>query len=303
MTNDQKPKDDENLGSFYVGRRTPPAPERVLPKGGLTVIAILVFIAVVWYAYPTAEEVHETTDLPVVLAEKSAYKFAPDDPGGMKVPHQDSTVFDPLDKKDAKRVERLLPGTEDPMDKDAALTSGADAPAAQATAQMQKVGIGTEKLITAAEAVKAEPVKTETAKPVQKPAAAKVETPAAKTETAKPADVKTETKPAAKSAPVKTETAKTEMVKPAAQAAASTGNVYIQLGAYRSADGAAIDWKKLQQKHPELLKGLSMRTQRVDLGAKGVFNRLQAGGVSDARAREICDVLKTANSGGCIVVR
>ncbi|MDY0008100.1 MAG: SPOR domain-containing protein [Bdellovibrionales bacterium] len=307
MTNDQKPKDDENLGSFYVGRRTPPTPERVLPKGGLTVIAVLVFIAVVWYAYPTAEEAHETTDLPVVLAEKAAFKFTPDDPGGMKVPHQDSTVFDPLDKKDAKRVERLLPGTEDPMDKDTALAGGEDTALAETSAQMQKIGIETEKVITAAETVKAEPVKPETAKPVQKPAAVKTETQpkteTVKTEIAKPAEKKAETKPAAKPAPVKAETAKTSTAKPAAQAAASTGNVYIQLGAYRSADGAAIDWKKLQQKHPELLKGLSMRTQRVDLGAKGVFNRLQAGGVSDARAREICDVLKTANSGGCIVVR
>lgn len=279
MNEDQKPQ-DENIGSFYVGRRPPPAPERVLPKGGLSVIALIAFTAIVWYAYPTAEEAQEATDLPVVLAEKTAYKFAPDDPGGMKVPHQDSTVFDPLDKKDSKRVERLLPGTEEPVDKDTALKSG-DTKPADTTAQMKKIGIETEKVITAAPAE----ATAETLKPVQKPAA---KTAAADTETKKPAPA--------------------EPAKPAVQASApaappSGGVVYIQLGSYRNTEGAATDWKKLQQKHPDLLKGLDMRTQRVDLGDRGVFNRLQAGKVSEARAKEICDVLKSANPGGCMVVR
>lgn len=277
MNEDQKPKDD-TIGSFYVGRRPPPAPERVLPKGGLSVVALIAFAAIVWYAYPTAEEAQDTTDLPVVLAEKAAYKFAPDDPGGMKVPHQDSTVFDPLDKKDTKRVERLLPGTEDPVDKDAVLKTEAAKPAA-ASAQMKKIGIETEKVITATPSQ----ATVETQKPVQKPAA----------------------KAPADAAPQK-QAAVAEPAKPAAQASApapSGGVVYIQLGSYRNTEGAATDWKKLQQKHPDLLKGLDMRTQRVDLGDKGVFNRLQAGKVSEARAKEICDVLKSANPGGCMVVR
>jgi len=279
MNEDQKPQ-DENIGSFYVGRRPPPAPERVLPKGGLSIVALIAFAAIVWYAYPTAQEAQEATDLPVVLAEKTAYKFAPDDPGGMKVPHQDSTVFDPLDKKDTKRVERLLPGTEEPVDKETAIKTG-DAKSVPATAQMKKIGIETEKVITAAPAA----TNTETIKPVQKPAVktAVADTDAKKQPPAEPA------KPAVQAS--------------APAAAASGGVVYIQLGSYRNTEGAATDWKKLQQKHPDLLKGLDMRTQRVDLGDKGIFNRLQAGKVSEARAKEICDVLKSANPGGCMVVR
>lgn len=285
---DQKPK-DENIGSFYIGRRPPPSPERVLPKGGLSVIALIAFAAIVWYAYPTAEEAQDAADVPVVLAEKSAYKFTPDDPGGMKVPHQDSTVFDPLDKKDASRVEKLLPGTEEPVNKDEVL---------KAETQEQPRTAGTEKLASTKveEPAKVEAKPAEAVKPAETPKAeekaeAKTE---AKVETKK-TEVKTEAKPAAK-----TETAAT---KPAAQASAPAGgNVYIQLGSYRSTDGAATDWKKLKQKHPELLKGLDMRTQRVDLGDKGVFNRLQAGKVSEARAKEICDALK-ADANNCIVVR
>lgn len=281
MTNEEQKPKDENIGSFYIGRRPPPSPERVLPKGGLSVIAIVAFIAIVWYAYPTAEDAQDVTDVPVVLAAKESYKFTPDDPGGMKVPHQDSTVFDPLDKKDASRVEKLLPGTEEPVNKDEVLKAETQEPPRTA---------GTEKLAS----VKVEePAKVE-AKAAETPKAEeKAET---KTEAKPELKAETEAKPAAK---VETAAA----AKPAAQATAATGgSVYIQLGSYRSTDGAATDWKKLKQKHPELLKGLDMRTQRVDLGDKGVFNRLQAGKVSEARAKEICDALK-ADAGNCIVVR
>lgn len=271
MSEEQKPQ-DENLGSFYVGRRPPPPPERVLPKGGLSVLALVAFAAIIWYAYPTSEEAQEAADVPVVLAEKAAYKFTPDDPGGMKVPHQDSTVFDPLDNKGKQRVERLLPGTEEPVDKDAVIKTAEEKPATP-DASLKKVGIATEKVIAPEkEPVKETAAKAAAEKPVQKPPVAK------------------------------TAEADTPAAKPVAAASAG-GTVYIQLGSYRNTEGAATDWKKLQQKHPELLKGLDMRTQRIDLGAKGVFNRLQAGKLSEARAREICDVLKSANPGGCMVVR
>lgn len=279
MSEEQKPQ-DENLGSFYVGRRPPPPPERVLPKGGLSVLALVAFAAIIWYAYPTSEEAQEAADVPVVLAEKAAYKFTPDDPGGMKVPHQDSTVFDPLDNKGKQRVERLLPGTEEPVDKDEVIKT-AEGKSAAPDSNLKKVGIATEKVIAPE---KASVKETAAEKPVQKPAAAKTaDAPAVKAAAAKPAEQ------AAKSV--------------ATSNSSAGGTVYIQLGSYRNTEGAATDWKKLQQKHPELLKGLDMRTQRIDLGAKGVFNRLQAGKVSEARAREICDVLKSANPGGCMVVR
>jgi hypothetical protein len=79
--------------------------------------------------------------------------------------------------------------------------------------------------------------------------------------------------------------------------------VYIQLGSYRNTAGASEDWNRLKKKHPGLLGSLEMRTQRVDLGSKGVFNRLQAGTVSETKAKEICETLKSSNPGGCMVVR
>jgi hypothetical protein len=45
-----------------------------------------------------------------------------------------------------------------------------------------------------------------------------------------------------------------------------------------------------------------MRTERVDLGGKGVFNRLQAGRLAEKDAKKLCDALKAAGTSGCIVV-
>jgi hypothetical protein len=291
MTNNENK--DKEIGSFYMGRQRPPEqPERVLPKGGLTIVAVLAFAAVVWYAYPHGGNKDGNADVPVIMADKEAYKFTPDDPGGMDVPHQDSTVFEPLEKgadqASSGKVENLIAKTEQPVDKDAVL---GDAPAAAATpapAQAVPADLKVEEVAPGAEKFTA---KEEAAAPKA------AETPAKAAAAEKPAAPKT---PAAAAKPA---SAKTTVKAEAAKAATAVANgVYIQLGSYRDAAGAAADWKKFQQKHPTLLGALSMRTQKVDLGSKGVFNRLQAGALPEAKAKDVCTQLKSAGVPNCIVV-
>ncbi len=115
-------KEDENLGSFYMGRtRNLQHPKRFLPAGLLTGLALFSFAVIVWYAYPLGEEKYTDLDVPVVKADATLLKVPPVDPGGMEVPYQDSTVFDPLEKEPSGQVERLLPAAEEPMDKEQAL--------------------------------------------------------------------------------------------------------------------------------------------------------------------------------------
>lgn len=277
-------KDEENLGSFYMGRmRPPPEPKRILPKGFLTGAALLAFVAIIWYAYPQGQEKYSGVDVPVITADKSVYKFKPENPGGMEVRHQDSTVFDPLDKKEIK-VEKLLPTPEEPMDKEEALKArlDADKPKLNLDLQMSEAGKGVEKVVA----------KTDV-RPLPKP----------EPELKKVVEVKKEEPSKA----LTTEPAKDAVKKTAetlkASPATTVKGVYIQLGSYRDASGAKTDWEKLQQKYPQFLKGLSMKTVRVDLGKKGIWNRLYAGSLPETRAKEICAVLKTENPGGCIVMR
>ena len=202
--------------------------------------------------------------------------------------HQDSTVFDPLEKKSTKTVEKLMPTPEEPVDKAEVLKADTTAQMEpKLDMQIEKLDTGAEKIVAKTEAVKTETVKTETAAAVTKPVAKPVveKTTAVKAVDAKPAAEK----PATLSA--------------AAQAETGGKMVYIQLGSYRNTAGASEDWNRLKKKHPSLLGSLEMRTQRVDLGSKGVFNRLQAGKVSEAKAKEICETLKSSNPGGCMVVR
>ncbi len=263
----RKKQEDENLGSFYMGRMRPTQPQqqRVLPRGLLTIVTVLAFAGILWYAYPQGQEKYTDMDIPTVAAGKDIYKFKPDDPGGMKIPHQDSTIFDPLEKR-AATVEKLLPPVEQPVDKDEALQAGvaleSAVPKLNLDLQMKEVATGTEKIVSTKEPVKTVPVPS--AKPVSKPVVQQA---------------------------------------PAVKPVAAKGNLYIQLGSYRSVTDAKGDWAMLQKKYAGFLSGLSMRTQRVDLGAKGVWYRLQAGTVSEARAAEICADLKKSNPGGCFIAK
>ena len=277
-------KDDENLGSFYMGRmRPPPEPKRVMPKGALTIIALLAFAAIIYAAYPSGQEKYSGLDVPVITADKETYKFTPDDPGGMEVRHQDSTVFAPLEKANGKEVEKLLPNAEEPLDKKETLGEKVKldekSPKLNLDLQMKEVTAGTEKVISKADAKKAEVLKLEPAKEVKA-----VE----------------EKVVAAPVAAVKAEVAKTE----AASTAKLAAGFYMQLGSYRDLTGAKTDWAMLQKKYPQFLKGLSMKTEKVDLAAKGIWTRLYAGPLSEGKARETCASLKTLNpSGGCIVAK
>jgi hypothetical protein len=70
----------------------------------------------------------------------------------------------------------------------------------------------------------------------------------------------------------------------------------------KSEDAARAEFQRLQKRYPEALGGLGVAYVRVDLGDKGIYYRVQAGPVDEARATSICSSLKS-QSVGCILVR
>ncbi|MDD9901712.1 MAG: SPOR domain-containing protein [Alphaproteobacteria bacterium] len=267
-------KDDENLGSFYMGRMRPSAePERVLPRGLLTVVAVLIFAVVVWAAWPQGDGGYGNAEVPLIKADATVYKSAPEDPGGMEVRHQDSTVFNTIEGKTTEQVEKIVPHVEKPLDKDKLVLESAKL---NLDKKMSKP-VATINLGVGAQAKPKETPKTEE-KPVEKVADKPTEKPAEKAP-----EKKEEEKPAPKAAPV-------------------TGDKYIQLGSFRDPAGAKKQWSGLKSKNADLFKGVDMRTARVDLGAKGVFHRLQVGPFDVARAAEVCAALKSGGM-GCFVVK
>ena len=77
----------------------------------------------------------------------------------------------------------------------------------------------------------------------------------------------------------------------------------MQLAALKSPDATQTLWAQLQRAHPRLLGDTELTVQRVDLGNRGVFYRVQAGFFPDrSAANGLCQALK-ARQQDCLVVR
>jgi cell division protein FtsN len=79
------------------------------------------------------------------------------------------------------------------------------------------------------------------------------------------------------------------------------GSYAVQLGAFKSGPEAAHKrWAELQTQYPTLLGGLSSKVLPAKTSGGNLY-RLQAIGVTEKQARQICDSLK-AKSQACLVV-
>lgn len=113
--------------------------------------------------------------------------------------------------------------------------------------------------------------------------------------------------PVVQSAPVvlAPQETKREAVKAPAPVAARpvTGSAtrMVQLGAVRTEEAAKAEWRRLQTKFRNQLGNLTVNVQKADLGARGIYWRIQGGPVSEAESKSICDALKAAAQ-SCISV-
>jgi hypothetical protein len=265
-----------------------PAPRR--RHGGMIVTAaiLVIFGVVIWYVYQRATQSGDALAPPLIKAEQGPVKVAPNDPGGMQVPNQDKAIYDRIGNNGAKTgtVEKLLPPPEMPKP---------EAPAPAKPVEMAK----------------AAPVAPVTAQPLPAPATSAAPPPATSAPAAGPPAPAPSMldKPAvtavAPAPPVDTGKAPPAPAKPSgtkSPAAADAGLVRIQLGAFRQTSEAEQAWQQLSKKFPDVLAGMNRTVVQIDLGEKGVYQRLQAGPLPDrAAATAACEKLKARNQ-GCIVV-
>ncbi len=86
----------------------------------IVLIALSFMIGVVWKLYTGGGDSNNnpSDNVPIIRADKEPYKVQPDEPGGMKMPNKDSTIFSSLNSDDEDRgIENLLADNdeEDPM--------------------------------------------------------------------------------------------------------------------------------------------------------------------------------------------
>jgi len=83
---------------------------------------------------------------------------------------------------------------------------------------------------------------------------------------------------------------------------APSNKFLIQIGAVRSTTIAQKEWRRLREANLDILGGMQLFIQEVDVGGRGTFHRMQAGPLPDKTLAEIaCGQLKSRGA-GCFVV-
>jgi cell division septation protein DedD len=275
----------------------------------LVLVAVGAFVAIVWWAYRTANQADAPAELPVVEAEPGEEKVRPESEGGLDVPNQDKLIYEQLGQgEQTAEVERLLPPPEEPIEPPAPPQETAE-PAPDTTVLTpppppQEVP----------EAVDSGEVSPEgTAAPAADGAAAPEAEPEPDVAEAAPPVVPAPEPEAAPEAAPETTAAEPAPAPEAAPAApapeepvqqvAAAGAFRIQLAAVKSEADAQKEWTRLQKAHADLLGALTPTIQRADLGAQGIFYRIQGGPLANREAAAaLCEQLK-AKSQACLVVK
>ncbi len=287
--------------------------DHIAPRRPIWAVAIVgtlvVFLAsVLWYSYPRGTDAKREEAVPIIRADAGPYKVEPTDPGGMEIPHRDSTVFDTLrasreEGGNVRQVENLLSEPEEPVARED-LFAGLDAEIRvegrevativdETPDEKVKVAVAAEperapaditEPVTVAEAVKEEPVKKAEAPAAQKVALAKPVPPA---------------KPQRDNAE---EISRTEPAAGVETFEGGRAGWYAQLGSLRSNEAARSAWNDMQKK-VSALKTVEYRIEKADLGSRGVYYRVQAGPFAESRARQVCAAVEEQRPGGCLVVK
>lgn len=254
------------------------------------------FVALAWYAYQSGNSSVDEADIPLVAEEDTPIKETPKDPGGWQFDHQDKSVYNQLAAGkggDAAPVaERIMPATEEPVQR------ANELPPEEVTSA--PVG-EPEQVVAVQQSTSASQVETQNSVADHQQVATEsvIPTPAPEAQPLPVEEVKSvpvaEKPIAEKPAPVVTK----ETPKPAA----ASGKFMAQLGAFRSQAEAEKTWSKVSAAHGSKFPTKSHKIDRADLGAKGVFYRLQMGPFdSEASARKICSYL-TEQKQACFIVK
>jgi cell division septation protein DedD len=242
-----------------------------LPRRAMTIVAVLAVMLLsaggLWAAWRILAH-RGPASVPVIHADERPVKVPPANPGGMAVPDQNIYVLNGERPSDSK-IEQLLPSPESPLPRPVAEPESAPV-SVSPPPQVNEVAV-------------------QPAAPPPAAAVAIVPSPAppAPAPVAAPA-------PAVAAAPPAPAVAR-------AQPPAGAGFL-LQVGAVRSEDEAKAEAGRLKRAQGDVLGALDFRTVKAELGARGVFYRIEAGPLADKAARTACDTLKERKV-GCILVR
>ncbi len=241
--------EERDPGFELVGEQRDDEPargNRRLMAVALTLAVMVLFAGGLWFAYVqgkrhAAGSAQSADAVPLLRADERPAKIKPDQPGGMPIPDQNSSLYN--DKLAKSSVEKLLPPPEQPLPRPAPLSPVR--PTAPAATLMPPPEAGA----------------AETGQAPRAPAGRSAAPRAAPQPAAPAPEVQKAAAPAA-----------TERTPgPAAKA------VEVRLGSLRSPEAAREEWQRLKRANGDLLGNLKANAVSVDLGEKGIWYRIMAG--------------------------
>ncbi|MGO8914906.1 MAG: SPOR domain-containing protein [Stellaceae bacterium] len=255
---------DDRRGRIFIKRR----PRRVFVIV-LALLAMLGASGAFFALYHAMTRTGAPEDVPVLRADTQPTRHRPDNPGGMDIPGQGTMVLD--GGHGEPKTEQLLPPPEAPLPRPA--TADDQPPPA--------------------------------APPPPSPATPAAAPPPAPVVAAPPAPIVAAAPPpaAAREPPAKALAPVVAAAPPPAPPAAAGKFYRLQLAAVRSPEAAKQEWERLKRLHGDVLGNLSLSAERVDLGERGIFYRIQVGPIADAaKAEQQCGELKRRGV-SCLLVR
>ena len=301
------------------------APRRPWLRYVAALVVLIAFAVVGWWGYRHFAGRAGSGQVPVVAADQTPEKVPPADQPATQTQSQQETVYNQISPgSTAQQPEVLLPQPETP--------STPPAPAAGTTAPSTTAQSGAASG-TAAPSVPAVPAPPPAAGSTTTGSTTTGNSTGTLTETLLPAE-STTPRPAAPATtgqattgqttghpdrddgaqrPRRDDTQGTTATDQAATGTAATapapandaptaaGNYRVQLAALKTEADAKTAWKRLAAKYPDILGPLAMHIEKVDLGTKGIYYRVQAGPFTDKNAaRDVCAKL-TPKGQPCLV--
>jgi cell division septation protein DedD len=279
-------------------------------------IAIVVMAAGAGGLYLTYGKGHQGAlngEVPLVKADPAAMKVKPANPGGMQNDTEDAVAYQP-NLTGSGHTENLLAPPEQPLPKPQPAPDAIAAPVPPPLPATAAAPDTDQAAMPAAAASAPQPV---AAPPAAVPATtAPAATPAPPAAAPAAAPTKSQTRVATTANPPQqaalaagaiaalTAPARAEPGLKTPPAVPIAGGAYrVQLASTKDAATARSEWLRMQHAHANLLGGLSPVFTKADLGAKGVFYRIQAGPLRDrATAERLCASLHAVNV-GCLIVK
>lgn len=242
----------------------PPSDRRLLTIT-LTVLVMALFAGGLWFAYHLGAR-HATggAGVPLIHADRTPDKVKPAEPGGMKIPDQNVSIYN--EKPGISPIERLLPPPEKPLPR--------PEPPRQAVAVPPPVTAAPPPVIAPPPVVAPPPV----------------------------AEPRPAVEPRASVTP-RSAIASRAAGASAVPRPSGFGQIEVSLAAVRTPDEARAEWALLKRQNPDLLGRLEAFAVRSEEGDQGFIYRVEAGPFANlAAAEHLCDELRRRHR-GCVVAR